>query len=59
MKKFLGILGFLFIIASGVGFGFKPTETFNQIPICAIGIVLGVVLFVLGLVMWSSEDKWR
>lgn len=47
------ILGILSIIAACIGLGFPINNTFNQIPICVAGLLLGAVSALVGGVTLS------
>lgn len=47
------ILGMLSIIAACIGLGFPTNNTFNQIPICVAGLLLGAVSALVGSVILS------
>lgn len=59
-KRIIGIIliimGLLSIIAACIGFGIPVATTFNHMPICAAGIILGIAGIFAGAFITSFED---
>lgn len=59
-KRIIGviliIIGLLSIIVACIGFGIPVATTFNHMPICAAGLILGVAGVLAGAFIISFED---
>ena len=50
------VIGLLAIIASCIGFGIPIATTFNHIPVCVAGVILGILGVFAGAFIMDFEN---